>query len=125
MTDERLRQFDGEKYMNLETFRKSGVAVATPVWFAEQDGEFYVYSLANAGKVKRIRNDARVRIVPSDFRGASKGEWVEGNARIIDGAESQRAHELLDKKYGLLKKIGNVYGKLMGRKRAAIAIRLN
>ena len=64
MSDEKLNQFAGEKYINLETFRKSGAAVATPVWFAEDLGVFYVYSLANAGKVKRIRNNPRVRLMP-------------------------------------------------------------
>src|SRR5262245_13309055 len=34
MTD-KLSQFAGEKYLNIETYRKSGAAVATPVWFAE------------------------------------------------------------------------------------------
>ena len=125
MSNEKISQFAGQKYLNLETYRKNGVAVATPVWFAEDAGVLYIYSLANAGKVKRIRNNTRVRVIPCDMRGKPKGEWVEGVARILDAAEAERAHRLLDKKYGWIKKIGGLYSKLMKRERAAIAIELD
>lgn len=96
------------------------------MWFAEGDGSLYVYSLAKAGKVKRIKNNPRVRVAPCDIRGNRTGEWVAGNARILGNEnESKRAHILLDQKYGLMKKIGNLYSKLMNRERAAIAISLD
>lgn len=98
MSNEKISQFAGEKYLNLESYRKSGVAVATPVWFAEDSGTLYIYSLANAGKVKRIRNNPRVRVMPCDIRGKPKGEWVEALARILDTAGAEHAHRLLDKK---------------------------
>ncbi|MEK6406861.1 MAG: PPOX class F420-dependent oxidoreductase [Acidobacteriota bacterium] len=125
MTSDKLSQFTGQKYLNLESYRKNGNAVATPVWFAEDGGELYIYSLADAGKVKRIRNNPRVRVVPCDARGKLKGEWIEARARILDGAEAEKGHRLLDEKYGLLKKIGNVFSKLMKRERMVIAIKLD
>ena len=124
MTNEKTSQFAGQKYLNLETYRKNSNAVATPVWFAEDAGVLYIYSLANAGKVKRIRNNRRVRVMPCGVRGKPKGEWVEGAARILDAAGSERAHRLLDKKYGWMKKVGSLYSKLMKRERAAIAIEI-
>ena len=125
MSKEKISQFAGQKYLNLETYRKNGVAVTTPVWFAEDAGVLDIYSLANAGKVKRIRNNPRVRVMPCDMRGKPKGEWVEARARILDAAGAERAHRLLDKKYGWMKKIGSLYSKLMKRERAAIAIELD
>jgi PPOX class probable F420-dependent enzyme len=125
MSTRKLAQFEGQKYLNLETYRKTGAAVATPVWFADDGNEFYIYSLAEAGKVKRIRNNPRVRVMPCDFRGGPKGEWLEATARIIDGAEADKAQRLLDEKYGLMKRIGNIYSRIMKRPRAAIAIRLD
>jgi PPOX class probable F420-dependent enzyme len=125
MSSEKLSQFAGQKYLNLETYRKNGNAVATPVWFAEDAGVLYIYSLANAGKVKRIRNNPRVRVMPCDVRGKPKGEWVEAHARILDAAGAERAHRLLDKKYGWMKKLGGLYSKIMKRERAAIAIELD
>jgi PPOX class probable F420-dependent enzyme len=124
MSSDRLSQFSGQKYLSIESFRKNGQAVATPVWFAEEAGELYIYSLANAGKVKRIRNNPRVRVIPCDMRGKPKGEWVEGVARILDDAGDERAHKLLDRKYGLIKKLGSLYSRLMKRERATIAIEL-
>lgn len=125
MSTEKLNQFAGQKYLNLETYRKNGTAVATPVWFAEDGDVLYIYSLANAGKVKRIRNNPRVRVMPCDMRGNPKSEWVEARARILDTAGAERAHRLLDKKYGWMKKVGSLYSKLMKRERAAIAIELD
>ena len=64
MSAQNLSQFTGQKYVNVESYRKSGAGVVTPVWFAEDAGRFYIYSLADAGKVKRIRNNPRVRMMP-------------------------------------------------------------
>ena len=124
MSSHKIDQFAGEKYLNVETFRKNGAGVATPVWFAENEGLLYIYSLSNAGKVKRIRNNPRVRVMPCDVRGKPKGEWVEGRARILDAAGAEHAHRLLDRKYGLVKKIGGLFSKLMKRERTTIAIEL-
>lgn len=71
--------------------------MVTPMWFAEENGTFYIYSLANAGKVKRIRNNPRVRIVPCDARDKPIGEWVEAKARILDEREATLGHKLLNK----------------------------
>jgi len=124
MNVERLSQFADEKYLNLESYRKTGQTVATPVWFAEDGALLYIYSLADAGKVKRIRNNPRVRVTPCDMRGKLKGEWVEARARIVQGAEAVKGHQLLDQKYGLFKKIGNLFSKLAKRERVVIAIEL-
>lgn len=125
MSREKLAQFENQKYLNLESYRKNGTPVATPVWFAEKDGLFYVYSLANAGKVKRIGNNPRVRVVPCDFKGRPKGDWVEADARIADAETAIRGHQLLNQKYGLLKRIGDVFSKLRKRERAVITIQVN
>jgi len=124
MSSEKLAQFADQKYLSVESYRKNGLPVATPVWFVEQDGVIYIYSLANAGKVKRIRNNPHVRIAPCDFRGKTAGEWVEAEARILDRAGEDKGHHLLNQKYGWLKKIGDVLSKLRKRERAVIAIQV-
>jgi PPOX class probable F420-dependent enzyme len=122
MSSAKLNQFKDQKYLSLQTFRKNGTPVDTPVWFAQEGDLLYVYSLANAGKVKRIRNNPRVKVIPCDIRGKTKGEWVGANARIVDKHEAERAHKLLNKKYGLVKRMGGLWSKLLGRERATIAI---
>ena len=101
-----LEQFSKKKYLNLETFRKSGQGMRTPVWFV-QDGEIiYVQTMANSGKVKRIRNSGRVNIAPCKMDGKLIGSWVPAQAsEVTDPEVSMAADRLLDQKYGLLKKI--------------------
>ena len=125
MSTDSLAQFASQKYLNMETYRKTGKPVATPVWFAEENGTLYTYSLANAGKVKRIRNNPKVRIVPWDMRGKPKGKWVEAKARILDERGATLGHKLLNKKYGWMKRIGDVFSMLMQRQRVVIAMNIN
>jgi uncharacterized protein len=124
MSPNRVIQFAHQKYLNLETYRKTGVPVATPVWFAEANGTFYIYTLAHAGKVKRIRNNPKVRIVPCDARGHPTGEWVTAQARILDAHGAARGHQLLNQKYGWMKRLGDVVSRLRRRERVVIAIDL-
>jgi hypothetical protein len=119
--------FAGEKYLSIETYRKSGTPVSTPVWFAADNrhpATLYVYSLANAGKVKRIRNNPSVRVAPCTMRGALRGEWAPAQARIVDSGEATRGHALLNKKYWM-KPIGDFFSRLRGRTQVIIAIRLS
>ena len=76
-------ELDRHRYASLATFRRSGAEVATPVWFAAVDGRLYVVSAGDSGKVKRIRNSARVRLAPCDARGGVRGPWQEATARIV------------------------------------------
>jgi uncharacterized protein len=125
MTSEKLAQFANQKYLCLESYKKVGTPVSTPVWFAADGGVIFIYSLANAGKVKRIRNNPRVRIMPCDIRGGPKGAWVDATARIADAATATRGHQLLNRRYGLLKRIGDVFSKLRKRERAVITIQID
>jgi len=122
MSDSKINQFANQNYLSLESYRKTGTPVATPMWFTEHNGTLYVYSLAQAGKVKRIRNNAKVRVVPSDMRGKPKGEWVEAKAQILDERGAEQANKLLTKKYWLMKRIGDLFSKVRKRDKVVIAI---
>lgn len=124
MSRDDYAQFAGQKYLNLESYRKTGEGVRTPLWFAESDGVFYAYSLADSFKIKRLRNNPQVRIAPCDMRGNVKGDWVQARARILDEAGARRTHELLNHKYGLLKRVAHLLAKLRGHKHAAFAIEI-
>jgi uncharacterized protein len=122
MSNDKLAQFANQKYLSLETYRKNGQAIATPMWFAEDQGVIYLYTLASAVKVKRIRNNPRVRIVPSDVRGKPRGTWVEAAARVVEEAEAERGQRLLGKKYGWMKRLGDLLGRLKKSEHVVIAI---
>lgn len=93
----------GQKYISLTTFRKSGAAVRTPVWFAEADGKLYLFTNPQSGKVKRIRNNPSVRLAPSKMRGKITGPEFQAQARILTGTESDRARGIMKKKYLLMR----------------------
>ena len=124
-------QFAKAKYFSLETFRKTGVGVRTPVWFAEDPippsggTTFYVYSLPDSGKVKRIRNNSKVRINPCNMRGDLRGAWVDAHARLCSGDEAEKGQTLLNDKYGLPKRIGDFFSRLRGRVQCVLAIEVS
>ncbi|HLG16542.1 MAG TPA: PPOX class F420-dependent oxidoreductase [Blastocatellia bacterium] len=119
-----MAPFADQKYLNLESYRKSGEPVRTPVWFAQDGRVLYTYSRADAGKVKRIRNNPRIRMAPCDVRGRLNGDWVDAEARIEDRAGAEHGHGLLDRKYGLVKKLGDAFSRMMKRQRVVISIRV-
>ncbi|MCB9113344.1 MAG: PPOX class F420-dependent oxidoreductase [Caldilineaceae bacterium] len=79
-----FKEIGNPTYIALETFRKSGEGVVTPVWVVAEGGKLYVWTVGDSGKVKRIRNNGRVHIAVSDSRGTPKSEWVEATARVLD-----------------------------------------
>ena len=115
----------GEKYINLETYRKNGRGVRTPVWFVESSSDdgsiLYVRTSDDTGKYKRIRNNPSVQVAPCDMRGRVKGKWVKGEARIASEEEKLKAFKMLEKKYGIIYKMTRMF---MSRKNyVVIAIR--
>jgi PPOX class probable F420-dependent enzyme len=69
---EAISRFQGEKVISLETYRRNGVPVRTPVWFLIENAILYVHTDDSTGKVKRIRRNPKVRLAPSHFRGKPK-----------------------------------------------------
>jgi PPOX class probable F420-dependent enzyme len=110
-----------DKYISLETFKRSGEGVKTPVWFVLHDGVLYVYTEADSWKVKRIRNNPRVRVAPCTMRGRVTGPWIEGTASLVEGDERRTADRLLNRKY-FLKALFRWVSKIMGSARAMIRI---
>lgn len=121
----KLSQFANQNYLNMESYRKSGEAIRTPLWFVQDGDVLYFYTVAHSFKVKRLKNNPRIRIAPCDMRGNLKGDWVDATARVLDTAEASHADNLLNQKYGLLKRTLNFFAKLRGHKRAAFAITLD
>lgn len=121
-----LNQFEKQQYLNIETFRKNGQGVKTPVWFA-QDGEtLLIWTQADSGKAKRIRRDGKVHITPSTASGESVGEWVNAKAVVEDSAGGLMYTEKLFKdKYGFMFRFLSWLNKSRGRKYASIKIYFN
>ncbi len=121
MSDPGLEQFAGQNYLSLETFKRNGEGVKTPVWFVQAGDVLYVYTDADSWKVRRIRNNPRVRVAVCTVRGRVTGPGVDMKASFVDGHERHAADALLNRKY-FLKRIGNLFSKVAGRSRAMIRI---
>jgi PPOX class probable F420-dependent enzyme len=115
MSSEKLGVFEGQKYLCLETYKKSGEGVKTPVWFVVSDGIIYIATAASSGKVKRLKHNKSVRIVPSNYRGDPKGIWIEGQAFFGNESELKLTMSLRNKKYGLIAKIIGMFVSKKGK----------
>jgi len=86
-----------QKYISLTTLRKTGVGVATAVWF----GRLYVMTRSDMGKTKRIRNNPQVRVAPCTIRGTVTGAEIVATARILPPEAQPRARQAINRKYWL------------------------
>ena len=119
-------QFQNQKYINIETFRKNGQGVKTPVWFAKNGEFFYVWTEADSGKAKRIRRDGAVKIVPATASGKPLGKWVAAQA-TADASPDSLGHitKLMQKKYGLSFYAFGLMGKLRKANYTAIKLKID
>jgi uncharacterized protein len=128
MADAQFASLQGQKYVNVETFRKNGQGVRTPVWFAgepqqEPPENLYVYSTEDSGKAKRIRNNPRLRVAPSDVRGKLLGDWIEARAEIVTAEEAEHGMKLLNEKYFPWKQMLDFFSFFSRNKRVVFLIR--
>ena len=101
-----LTSLENRKYISLTTFRRTGAAVATPVWFVQLQDTLYIYTDATAGKVKRIRNHPQVQLASCTMLGQVKGPIIPGVARIVtDPQEQVRAEAALHAKYWIARRL--------------------
>lgn len=102
---------EGHKYVSLTTFRKSGEAVSTPVWFALFEDKVYITTDPASGKMKRIRNNSRVLLTPCYPWGKTRGRSVEGIAHPLEpGTAPQDATQAFARKYRLELGVIHLFG---------------
>ena len=120
-----LAEMADEQFVSLTTFRRSGAPVATVVWIARDGDALVVTTVADSGKVKRLRNDPRVELRPSNRRGA-----VVDGAPVATGvaevtAPDERSTAALRRKYGLQYRLITGLERLLARgKRERVILRL-
>jgi len=102
-----LLDFANVQYINLETFKKDGSKVTTPVWVAQQNNSLVVTTGKNAGKVKRIRNNGKAIIYTTNQSGSKKlSEELEVKGSILSDEDLKtEAVTILKKKYGMMAKM--------------------
>lgn len=117
MIEQRLSDLGDPRFIAVETFRKSGKGVRTPVWTVARNGGFLVPTSADSWKVKRARNNPRVRVAACDAQGNTKGPWVEGVVLSISGEAEVRKEmrNLLKRKYPFTMVFVSLFSGFLGR----------
>jgi uncharacterized protein len=95
-----FHQLEDERFVSVQTFRRDGGAVATPVWFALVEGGFVFGTHADSGKIRRIRSNPSVRFAAANYRGLERAEYTNGVASILEADEVVAAEAALADKYG-------------------------
>ncbi|GAB3837054.1 PPOX class F420-dependent oxidoreductase [Dactylosporangium cerinum] len=117
-----------QRFVSLTTFKKDGAAVATPVWITPDGAALVVTTPAESWKVRRLRRDPRVLLVPCGRTGkVREGDRpVEGIGRIVtDPAEVDRMATLVRRKYGLEYRVMMLVERLVaGRRRSRVIVRI-
>ena len=103
-----------QKYVALETYRKNNQPVKTPVWFVVYKDTIHVITREKTGKIKRLRNNNKVRLALCSFKGKVTGEWVEGKAMFSSPEDTQTALNLRREKYGLMERIARFVSRKKG-----------
>lgn len=104
MTQEPTATLGDQRFVSLTTFKRNGEAVAAPMWIGRDGDDVFVWTPSDSWKVKRVRNNARVLLAPSNRFGKVRAgaPAVEGNARVVtDPATVQRLQGVIRRKYGL------------------------
>lgn len=97
-----LQPFVRQFTILLQTKKRDGTWISTPVNIAVAGNHAYIRTFDKAGKSKRIRNFPEVRFCPSTFRGKPTGLTVRAQARLLDGDEARRAAQLITRKHHVL-----------------------
>lgn len=100
MAHDHFAPLRGAEFIVLTTYRRTGDAVPTTVWFAEAEGVLYLTTGSQAGKAKRLRANPAVLVAPSDQVGNVQGPALAGHARVLEPHENAAAIAALQQKYG-------------------------
>ena len=111
----KLDPFEKQQYLNIETFRKNGQGIKTPVWFVRDGEALQVWTQAGSGKAKRIRNNSTVRVAPSTASGEPTGDWQDAHAKTDESPEAiKHVETLMKKKYRAMFYIFGFIGRIRG-----------
>ena len=103
--DRRLARFADQWAAALTTYKRDGTPVTTPVNIVVDGTRAFFRTYDKAWKSRRLRNDPRVQIAPSTWRGRQTGPPLHARARLLDGAEAERAGRLIDRKHPVFQRV--------------------
>jgi uncharacterized protein len=119
MVSDEMTTLGDERFVALTTFKRNGEGVATPMWIGRYGADLFVWTPADSWKVKRVRNNPRVLLAPSNRFGKVRDAGVpplEGTAQVVDDqATLDRLQDELRRKYGFGYRIVMLVEKIAAR----------
>lgn len=106
-----------ERYLAFTTFKKDGTRKPVPVWPVDAgQGRVGFITSSKTWKVKRLANNPRVELQPSDGRGRVKEDTqpISGTAEVVEGSEFEAMNVKVGKKYGFQLKLIDFFHSLPG-----------
>ncbi|MEU1042486.1 PPOX class F420-dependent oxidoreductase [Streptomyces sp. NPDC005907] len=124
MDDSPLDALAAGKYLLVTSYRKNGTGVSTPVWVVRDGDALGIWTAADTGKVKRIRNRPDILAGPCDLRGHPTGAQLPATAEILDEAGTDRIRRLIARKYGLTGRLTLLGSRLRRGRDGTLGIRI-
>ncbi len=99
----RAMRLADEKYVSFTTYKKDGGSTSVPVWIVGAgDGKLGFTTSSSSLKTRRLANDDRIQVQPSDMRGTVKAGTTpqSGTAVVVKGTEFDAMSGRVKAKYG-------------------------
>ena len=126
-------EIDNAKYVSFVSFRKSGQAIATPVWIAPFEAGYGFTIESTSGNAKRLAHTSRATIQACSFKGViTPGATVYNcEASLVMHKRAEEVRDAIARKYGLTYKVFSIYlwftsrfGKSKGLPEAAVILKI-
>jgi PPOX class probable F420-dependent enzyme len=117
-----FNSLDRNPFIALTTYRKNGTPVMTPVWFVRQDGKLFVWTAADSGKAKRLKNNPCVQLGPSNHSGKLLGTVQAGLAHSVSTGGFPALEKAFKAKYGWQVRLFAFLWKIQGHPHTYIEI---
>ncbi|WP_156757358.1 PPOX class F420-dependent oxidoreductase [Actinokineospora pegani] len=111
-----------EKYLLIRTFKRDGSAVDTPVWITRDPDRLVFWTVADSGKVKRIRNNPSIQVAPCDMRGKITGAVQDATAHLLAPEDTDHGIANIRKKYGVIGWLTTLGSRLRRGSRGTVAV---
>jgi uncharacterized protein len=109
-----METIEKSKYILLETYKKDNTPVKTTVWFIHYDNQIYVVTRDKTGKIKRLRNNPKLRYSSCTFNGRTSEKGESGYAKFVDTETTNEILKIRKKKYGFMDSIARFMSKNKG-----------
>lgn len=113
------------RYICLETFKKDGSGVRTPVWAARVEEALYVTTPSSSWKARRLERDPHARLAACNGSGSKiLSAWSDASGTALEpGSEGTRAVAALKAKYGLQYRLFAFFARVRGQSGEQVVLR--